>query len=87
MDLTQITFDAWMEIGLVRGFVGPPVCSTHDGIPMTTDEEHEFEEGFDPCIHVIRPYESAEQRENIERNHPATIFRNPLRSPGDGSMS
>jgi hypothetical protein len=79
MDLSKIDFDHWMEIGLQRGFVGPPVCSTHDGIPMTRSEEEEFEQGFDPCIHVIRPYASEEERTNVEANHPPTIGRNPLR--------
>ncbi len=78
MDLSQITFDAWMELGLLRGFVGPPVCSTHDGIPMTLEEEKWFEDGDDPCIHVIRPYESPEQKKEVEENHSPTTWRNPL---------
>ena len=78
MDLSKIDFDHWMEIGLSRGFVGPPICSTHDGIPYTPDEEQDFENGDDPCVHVIRPYRSHWEREQVEQNHPPSVFRNPL---------
>jgi hypothetical protein len=82
MDLSKIDFDTWMEIGLHRGFVGPPVCSTHDGIPYTLEEEEEFEDGLDPCVHVIRPYSSLEEKKSVEENHPPTTWRNPLVSGG-----
>lgn len=82
MDLSKIDFDTWMEIGLVRGFVGPPVCSTHDGLPLSEEEEAEFEDGGDPCVHVIRPYGSEEEKQSVERNHPATTYRNPLKQSG-----
>jgi hypothetical protein len=78
MDLSKIDFDTWMEWGLQRGFVGPPVCATHDGIPMSKAEEQQTEEFDDVCIHVIRPYRSQEERKAVEANHPATKFRNPL---------
>lgn len=78
MDLSQIDFDHWMEIGLQRGFVGPPVCSTHDGIPYTAEEVEAFEDGDDPCVHVIRPYRSEEEKKSVEANHPETTLRNPF---------
>jgi hypothetical protein len=78
MDLSKIDFDTWMEIGLQRGFVGPPVCATHDGIPYTLEEEQQFDEGDDICVHVIRPYRSEEEKKNVEENHPPTLWRNPL---------
>jgi hypothetical protein len=36
-------FDAWLKMGYENGWVGPDVCSTHDGVPMTASEEAEFE--------------------------------------------
>lgn len=78
MDLSTIDFDTWMELGLRRGFVGPPICYTHDGVPTTAQEDTLMGEGEDPCIHVIRPYRSEEERNNVEANHAPTIWRNPL---------
>jgi hypothetical protein len=79
MDLSKIDFDHWMEIGLQRGFVGPPVCYTHDGLPMTPTEEHLMADDPDSvCIHIIRPYESSEHKTEIEGNHAPTNFRNPF---------
>lgn len=80
MDISNITFDEWIGIGLDRGFTGPPVCSTHDGIPMTVDEEQEFEEGNDPCVHVVRLYESLEDKSSVEQNHSPSMWRNSYRS-------
>jgi hypothetical protein len=47
-------FLEWMSEGHRRGWVSLPVCSTHDGIPQTPEEEHEWEEGYDPCHTVLR---------------------------------
>lgn len=78
MDLSQIDFDHWMELGLRRGFVGPPVCLTHDGCPMTAEEEQQIEEFDEVCVHVIRPYRSDDERLRVEANHSPSIWRNPL---------
>lgn len=78
MDYMTLSYDLWLEVGLRRGFIGPPVCSTHDGTPMTEEEDLEFCEGGDPCIFVIRPYESEEHKKNVEENHSPSIWRNPL---------
>jgi hypothetical protein len=75
-DVESIPFDEWMKIGLKRGWCGPPVCYTHDGVPTSPEEEDEFEEGHDPCIHVIRMYESEEQKESIEDAHAPSRWRN-----------
>lgn len=82
MDYTQLDFDTWLEIGLHRGFVGPPVCYIHDGLPTTPDEDQVFESGDydDICIHIMRPYRDMGERESIEANHQATNTRNPFRT-------
>ena len=49
-----MTFSEWLEIGLEKGWVSEPACSTHDGTPMTEEEELEWEQGLDPCLPVLR---------------------------------
>lgn len=47
---------------------------------MTVDEEQEFEEGNDPCVHVVRLYESLEDKSSVEQNHSPSMWRNSYRS-------
>jgi hypothetical protein len=70
----KMTFDEWLQIGLDNAWVGPSVCSTHDGIPMTGEEEEEMYEG-DPCVHVLRLYEDAETKKAVEENHSPSVWR------------
>ncbi len=65
----------WLAEGIKAGWCGPPVCSTHDGIP-TTLEEDELWETEDPCTFVIRPYASAMERGQVEANHLPSVWRN-----------
>ena len=76
-------FEEWMKIGYDNGWVGPSVCSTHDGIPMTYDEELEFEEGADPCIHVLRLYEDKEVKLEVEDNHSPSVWRATNQNKGN----
>jgi hypothetical protein len=47
---------------------------------MSITEEADFMEGQDPCIHVMRCYESKEMKEAVEANSFAIIeMRNPFR--------
>lgn len=57
-------FDKWLKIGQKNNWIGKIHCSTHD-FYLTEEEEKEFEEG-DPCISVVRLYESAEQKTQAE---------------------
>jgi hypothetical protein len=69
----------WIKIGIDNGWCGPPVCYTHDGLPMSEGEEEEsFFGGEDPCIHIIRMYESEDQREAVEDYHSPSNWRKPL---------
>jgi len=72
-----MNFDEWMAYGLEHSFCGPPVCITHDGEPMTDAEYAEFDEGHDPCIHMIRPYHDVAERLMVESAHSASIWRRP----------
>ena len=67
-------FHEWLQVGYGNGWCGPPVCYTHDGLPMSESENDEFNEG-DPCIHIIRLYEDAEHKTGIEEAHSASIWR------------
>lgn len=69
------TFNEWLKIGVDNGWCGVPVCSTHDGIPTTEAEDAEFNDGGDPCIHVIRMYESPDDKTAVEQNHSPSQWR------------
>jgi hypothetical protein len=68
-------FNDWLKIGIDNNWCGAPVCETHDGLPMTQEEEEEFYDGGDPCVHVIRLYSSAEEKEAVEENHSPSQWR------------
>lgn len=56
-------FNEWLQVGIKAGWVTNTHCSTHDGIAMTPEEEAEFEDGGDPCIHVLRLCHDRAERE------------------------
>jgi hypothetical protein len=67
-------FNEWLQEGLDLGFVGPTICYTHDGLPLSEQESTEFEES-DPCIHILRLYEDAEIKKAVEENHSPSVWR------------
>ena len=71
-----MTFDEWITYGIEKGWCGPPVCYTHDGLPMSEQEYAEFDEGQDPCTHVVRMYEDIDMKKEIEDNHSPSQWRN-----------
>jgi hypothetical protein len=72
----DVTFDEWISYGIEKGWCGPPVCFTHDGLPMSDQEYAEFDEGQDPCSHIVRMYEDIDMKKNIEENHSPSKWRN-----------
>ena len=50
------TREEWLRFGYDHGFCGAEICATHDGIPMSVEEEEDDE----PCIWVVRLYPDAE---------------------------
>ena len=70
-----MTYDEWIQYGVSQGWCGVPVCITHDGEPMTAEEEEQFENGEDPCIHMVRMYEAPEQKSGVEENHSPSQWR------------
>ena len=72
----DLTFDEWMAYGVEKGWCGPPVCYTHDGLPMSEHEMQGFDDGEDPCMHVVRMYEHIDMKNEIETNHSPSLWRN-----------
>jgi hypothetical protein len=71
----QMDFDTWVRVGYEAGWCSPPVCYSHDGVPMTATEIEELDAGEEPCLHVIRLYESMDQKKGCEAQNPAAVWR------------
>jgi len=80
MKKKEMSFDEWLEYGVSQKWCLWPVCHVHDGVPLTVDEEFEFDEGHDPCVHVIRVLESPEQWEEALQHMGSHL---PYRMPKD----
>ena len=70
-----MTFDEWVKLGYDLGFSGPPVCFLHDGVPQTAFEDSEQEESLEPCIFVMRLYDSLLIKKEVEANHAPSLWR------------
>lgn len=75
MSEPTIDFELWLRQGFDNGFIGPPVCATHDGLPSTEAEDNAEMDGYDPCIHVIRLYDDPAMRADVEANHSPSVWR------------
>ena len=64
-------FDTWVRTGMDRGWCGPAVCGTCDGIPTTEAED----EDDALCVHVLRLYNDAAQKAAVEINHSPSAWR------------
>jgi hypothetical protein len=42
---------------------------------MSETEMEEFEDGGDPCLHIIRLYEDTDQKKSIEEIHSPSVWR------------
>jgi hypothetical protein len=67
--------DAWLHAGILAGYCGPPVCTTHDSTPTTEAEDQAFEDGIDLCVFVIRPYANDTDKAAVEANHSPSVWR------------
>jgi hypothetical protein len=68
----MITLEQWICIGIQAGFCGPPVCATHDGMPMS---DAEYEDEDDACVSVLRIYDTSEVKRDVEKDHPPSVWR------------
>lgn len=71
-----INFEDWLIIGVQNNWIGPPICYTHDGLPTSADEDRQYDDGDDPCLHILRLYQDEVARLTIEDNHPPSVWRN-----------
>lgn len=69
------SFDRWLEFGMRRGWCGTVVCQTHDGTPLTVEEELAFDDGNDVCVHVIRVFSTYEEQQDATNNHLPSQWR------------
>jgi hypothetical protein len=53
--IDSIEFGEWLNKGIESGWITEPFCNTHEIDPgMDEEEQEEWEQGFDPCQHVVR---------------------------------
>ena len=50
-------FETWMKYGYDNNWISDVFCNTHDGGPLTDDEQQEWDEGGDPCMFCVRVME------------------------------
>lgn len=72
---TTVDFETWLRQGMDAGFVGPPVCDIHDGTPTSAEEDAEWDEYGEVCIHILRLYPDAETKAAVEDNHSPSVWR------------
>jgi hypothetical protein len=71
-----VTFEQWIQKGIDTGWCGPAICAIHDGVPSTAAEDETYDDGGDPCIHIVRLYGTDQvTRKAVERNHPPSVWR------------
>lgn len=51
---TEPDFSAWLAVGIDQGWVTPPFCVAHDGVPYTEEELREDEDMCDVCAFAVR---------------------------------
>lgn len=73
--MTEMTEEEWFKYGWEKGFCSAPHCYTHDGLFMSPTEEEIFDEGSDPCIHIIRLYDDPLHGREIEENNSPAYWR------------
>ena len=54
--MDQEDFKTWLKNGVDRGWCSRMMCETHDGVPKSEIEEDSYQNGGDPCVHIVRIY-------------------------------
>lgn len=60
-------FVEWLSAGIKAGYCSHPVCNTHQGPPMSAEEDKAWEDGCDPCVLIVRIYDEPGMRDLVER--------------------
>jgi hypothetical protein len=58
--------EEWLKYGWQNGFCTAPVCSTHDGVPFSSSETDQFDQGYDDCTFIVRLYADLAERKAVE---------------------
>jgi hypothetical protein len=61
MTVSEEFYD-WLADGIAKGFCTDVVCGTHVGLPLSQQEELDWEEGMDACIYGVRILVDSELR-------------------------
>lgn len=69
----KMDFDEWLAYGIDHKWCLYPTCYMHDGVPTTNAEAEELEEGYDPCMHVVRLFSSPEEFDEAKQQMEATL--------------
>jgi hypothetical protein len=62
VQLNLMEISHWIEFGVEQGWIGPPMCHTHDGRPPENEELH-------GCGLYIRVYKTYDELLWVEENH------------------
>lgn len=63
----EMTIDEWIQYGIERKYCSEPVCATHEGLPVTKEEDKEWEDGYDPCSPGLRLWAEGECPEDSDK--------------------
>ena len=57
IDSDHLEFEIWLKSGYDRGWISHVFCNTHDGPPISDEEEQDWNEGGDPCSFHVKVIE------------------------------
>ena len=66
----RLDFEEWLKYGYDQRWIGPPVCSNCDGVPVYEDEVE-----ADACVHILRLYRDEMDKMMVENDHPPSVWR------------
>lgn len=64
---SHMKIDEWIQYGIDHKYCSEPVCSTHEGLPVTKDEGLEWDKGYDPCVPGVRLWLEGECPEDSDK--------------------
>jgi hypothetical protein len=74
INASTVSFEEWVRIGIENNYSGPPVCYTHDALPMSDAEGRQWLENPDICLLVMRVYDDDIQARQVQEGHEPTRY-------------
>ena len=62
------SFDEWLRYGYNKGWCGPDVCYSYDGLPSSVEDDAACDDGGDRCVYIIRLYEDWTVKASVEED-------------------